>query len=393
MSFEVQERLNIDSTGCKLRHSCRSHTHQSVGNSTAENPRSGERGYVSLMSARGMKLEEKPLKVRVVLLIALTVLACLRSVVVADVIVLKSGQRIEGDVLKVQKETVFVDVGVDVIRIPVDQIQERISQEPVKEDAAKTEAGVFMSADLPERTVKELVSKFGEGVVLIENPDGLGSGFIINDRGYCVTNYHVVEGQTRIAVTIFHRAENGDFERRAIRDVKILALNPHFDLALLEIPAQKDLTLRPVFIADDDSHREGDSVFAIGSPLGLERSVSEGIVSTRNRNMQGIVYIQTTAQINPGNSGGPLFNDKGQVVGVINMKLAFGEGLGFAIPVTYLKHFLRNRDAFAFDRTNPNTGYHYIEPPRRSNPKQPYEVAPLDASAAKSGNYTPRDPK
>ena len=324
-------------------------------------------------------------------LIAVCVIA--NSTVFADVIVLKSGQRIEGDVLKVQKETVFVDVGVDVIRIPVDQIQERISQEPVKEDAAKTEAGVFMSADLPERTVKELVSKFGEGVVLIENPDGLGSGFIINDRGYCVTNYHVVEGQTRIAVTIFHRAENGDFERRAIRDVKILALNPHFDLALLEIPAQKDLTLRPVFIADDDSHREGDSVFAIGSPLGLERSVSEGIVSTRNRNMEGIVYIQTTAQINPGNSGGPLFNDKGQVVGVINMKLAFGEGLGFAIPVTYLKHFLRNRDAFAFDRTNPNTGYHYIEPPGRSNPKQPYEVAPLDASAAKSGNYTPRDPK
>ena len=326
------------------------------------------------------------MKVRAAILSAVTVLASLHSVGIADVIVLKSGQRIEGDVLKVQKDTVFVDVGVDVIRIPVDQIQERISQEPVKEDAARTEAGVFMSADLPERTVKELVGKFGEGVVLIENPDGLGSGFIINDRGYCVTNFHVVEGQTRIAVTIFHRAENGDFERRAIRDVKILALNPHFDLALLEIPAQKDLTFRPVFIAEDDSQREGDSVFAIGSPLGLERSVSEGIVSTRNRNMEGIVYIQTTAQINPGNSGGPLFNDKGQVVGVINMKLTFGEGLGFAIPVTYLKHFLRNRDAFAFDRTNPNTGYHYMEPPKRSNPKQPYEVAPLDASAETSGN-------
>ena len=333
-----------------------------------------------------MRIQEKPLKVRAAILSAVTVLASLHSVGIADVIVLKSGQRIEGDVLKVQKDTVFVDVGVDVIRIPVDQIQERISQEPVKEDAARTEAGVFMSADLPERTVKELVGKFGEGVVLIENPDGLGSGFIINDRGYCVTNFHVVEGQTRIAVTIFHRAENGDFERRAIRDVKILALNPHFDLALLEIPAQKDLAFRPVFIAEDDSQREGDSVFAIGSPLGLERSVSEGIVSTRNRNMEGIVYIQTTAQINPGNSGGPLFNDKGQVVGVINMKLTFGEGLGFAIPVTYLKHFLRNRDAFAFDRTNPNTGYHYMEPPKRSNPKQPYEVAPLDASAETSGN-------
>ena len=292
----------------------------------------------------------------------------------ADIIVMKSGQRIEGEVLKVQKDTVFVDVGVDVIRIPVAQIQERINQEPAKEVVKSTDSGVFMTADLPERTVKELVTKFGEGVVLIETPDGLGSGFIINDRGYCVTNYHVVETQTRVAVTIFHRSDNGDFERRSIRDVRILALNPHFDFALLEIPKQDDLQFSPVYIADDDSHREGDAVFAIGSPLGLERSVSEGIVSTRNRNMNGIVYIQTTAQINPGNSGGPLFNDKGQVVGVINMKLSFGEGLGFAIPVSYLKHFLRNRDAFAFDRTNPNTGYHYLQPPRRTNLKQPYEA-------------------
>jgi serine protease Do len=299
----------------------------------------------------------------------------------ADVIVLKSGQRIEGEVLKVQQDAVFVDVGVDVIRVPVDQIAERTSKEPVTEDAAQVEDGIFQTADLPERTVKELVDRFGEGVVLIETPGGLGSGFIINDRGYCVTNYHVVETQTRVAVTIFHRAGNGDFERRAIRDVKILALNPHFDLALLEIPAQKELAFRPVYIAEDDSQREGDSVFAIGSPLGLERSVSEGIISTRSRNMDGVVYIQTTAQINPGNSGGPLFNSHGQVVGVINMKLSFGEGLGFAIPVAYLKHFLRNRDAFAFDRTNPNTGYHYLEPPRRTNPKQPYEQ-PADGTPA-----------
>lgn len=306
--------------------------------------------------------------------IVIVTLGLLSPPALADVIVMKSGQRIEGEVLKVQKDTVFVDIGVDVVKIPVDQIQERIETAAKPAAVKTTDDGVFMSADLPERTVKELVGKYGEGVVLIQNPEGLGSGFIINDRGYCVTNYHVVEGQTRVAVTIFHQGQNGDFERRAIRDVKILALNPYFDLALLEIPAQKDLKFQPVYIADDDSHREGDTVFAIGSPLGLERSVSEGIVASRNRNMDGIVYIQTTAQINPGNSGGPLFNQKGQVVGVINMKLTFGEGLGFAIPVSYLKHFLRNRDAFAFDRTNPNTGYHYLEPPKRTNPRQPYEV-------------------
>ncbi len=291
----------------------------------------------------------------------------------ADVIVLKSGQRVEGEVLKVQKDTLFVDVGVDVIRIPVDQIQERKGAESAEATTAAMVDSLYLSTELPERTVKELVATYGEGVVLIETPGGLGSGFIINSRGYCVTNYHVIEGQTRVAVTIFHRGREGDFERRAIRDVKILALNPHFDLALLEIPAQADMPFRPVALAADDAHREGDAVFAIGSPLGLERSVSEGIVSTRNRNMDGIVYIQTTAQINPGNSGGPLFNERGQVAGVINMKLQFGEGLGFAIPISYLKHFLNNREAFAYDRTNPNTGYHYLQPPRRRNSRPPYE--------------------
>jgi len=292
-----------------------------------------------------------------------------------DAIVLKSGQKIVGQVLKIQPDTVFVDIGIDVIRIPVDQILSRTEENLEEAAAARDEQdqGIFQTADLPERTVMEHVQKFGEGVVRIETPGGLGSGFVINKQGFCVTNYHVVEGETRIGVTIYHRRDNGEFERRSIRDVKILALNPFFDLALLELPKPDDMEFQTVYIADDNSAREGDPVFAIGSPLGLERSVSEGIVSTRNRNMEGIVYIQTTAQINPGNSGGPLFNSRGAVVGVINMKLTFGEGLGFAIPIVYLKHFLNNRDAFAFDRTNPNTGYHYLDPPRRSNMSAPPE--------------------
>ena len=295
----------------------------------------------------------------------------LSASVVADEIVLKSGQKIIGQVLKAQPETVFVDIGVDVIRIPVSQIESRRKDEPTA--AAQTEVtehGIFRMAEMPEQTVKENVIEFGAGVVRIQTPVGLGSGFIINPRGFCVTNFHVVEGQTRVGVTIYNRRNNGEFERRNIRNVKILALNPFFDLALLEIPRQKDMEFQAVFVARDDSVREGDSVFAIGNPLGLERSVSQGIVSTRNRNLEGIVYVQTTAQINPGNSGGPLFNSHGEVVGVINMKLALGEGLGFAIPVAYLRHFLNNRDAFAFDRTNPNTGYHYLEPPRRRNPNR-----------------------
>ena len=292
----------------------------------------------------------------------------------ADLIEMKTGQKVEGEVLKETSDAILVDVGFDILRIPLDKIRTRTKpgdkenpQAGPKENQADVQKNaIYSTAKLPVKSVKELAEEFGEGVVLVQTPGGLGSGFIINDRGFCVTNYHVVEQETRIAVTIYHRAEQGEFTRRRIDDVKILALNPFFDLALLQIPKQKDIDFQPVYLDRDSDYKEGDEVFAIGNPLGLERSVSKGIVSTRNRNFEGVVYIQTTAQINPGNSGGPLFNSRGEVIGVTNMKLTFGEGLGFAIPVVYLKHFLDNRDAFAFDKDNPNTGYRYLEAPQRT---------------------------
>lgn len=118
-------------------------------------------------------------------------------------------------------------------------------------------------------------------------------------------------------------------------------------------------------LGESNELRQGQSVFAIGSPLGLDRTVSQGIVSNRNRPIDGRVFIQTTTEISPGNSGGPLFNLKGEVVGVNNMKVvAMGaEGLAFAIPANVLKFFLENRDAFAFDPRNPNAGFRYNAPP------------------------------
>lgn len=285
----------------------------------------------------------------------------------ADIIELKTGQKLEGDVLKESGGELVIDLGVDIVRVPVSQIKSRQGkgETPKTETPAADRQGVYSTAELPVRTIKELAQRFGEGVVLVQTPSGLGSGFIIDDRGYCVTNYHVVEQETRIAVTIFHKSEGGEFVRRRIDDVAIIALNPFFDLALLQVPAQKDIQFDHVYLARNNDLREGDEVFAIGNPLGLERSVSQGIISTRNRNFNGITFIQTTAEINPGNSGGPLFNLRGEVVGVTNMKLQFSEGLGFAIPIAYVKHFLDNRDAFAFDKNNPNTGFRYLEAPRR----------------------------
>jgi serine protease Do len=117
----------------------------------------------------------------------------------------------------------------------------------------------------------------------------------------------------------------------------------------------------------------GERVFAIGSPLGLERTVTEGILSTKTRPMQGVLYLQTTAQINPGNSGGPLFNLHGEVIGVTNMKIAFGEGLGFAIPAESVRYFLDHRDAFAYSNDNPSNPYRYLEPPGRTRQPSPIE--------------------
>lgn len=294
------------------------------------------------------------------------------SVATAEVVELKSGQKVEGEVLKETDRELYVDVGVDVIRVPLDRIQSR--HESAAETAptdVKTD-DIFTTARLPVKTVKELAEQFGEGVVLVQTPSGLGSGFVINDRGYVVTNYHVVEKETRISVVVFHRTPGGEFEKRKIEDVKLIALNPFFDLALLQLPEQKDFKFTSVFLAEDSAtQKEGDEVFAIGNPLGLERTVSQGIVSTKNRDFEGIVYIQTTTQINPGNSGGPLFDNRGQVVGVTNMGMVGAEGLNFAIPIAYVKHFLKNRDAFAFDQDNPNTGYRYLDAPRRRNPSTP----------------------
>ena len=155
-------------------------------------------------------------------------------------------------------------------------------------------------------------------------------------------------------------------ERKTFKQVRIIALNKFGDLALLHIEDKDAPKFVSVPLGDSDKLSVGDRVFAIGSPLGLERTVTEGILSTKTREIEGELYLQTTAQINPGNSGGPLFNLRGEVVGVTNMKITFGEGLGFAIPVESVKRFLSHRDSFAYDNDNPSAPYRYLQPPSRT---------------------------
>jgi serine protease Do len=288
----------------------------------------------------------------------------------SEVIALKDGHEVTGEVVAEKANALYVDLGFDIVRIPRDQVVHR--GKPGASASAGGSArvvdaepsGFFATDPLRAAPVKELVSRFGEAVISIKTPSGEGSGFIINDDGYAVTNHHVIQGETRIAAVLYQNVANG-LSRRRIENVEIVALNPFVDLALLKLPPQKDLKLSHVVLGSLEDLNAGDGVFAIGNPLGLERSVSQGIVSTRNRNFEGQIYLQTDAAINPGNSGGPLFNLRGEVIGVTNMKATQGDNLGFAIPVNSVKDFLRNREAFSFDKENPNTGYRYLDPPRR----------------------------
>ena len=320
-------------------------------------------------------------------LLALAVLFCLLQPAQAELIQLKDKALVGGKVLAEKRDQLFVDLGFTVIAIPRSQII-KISKEDTLDPNAKDRKPVAKPAPvntsvptaesapdlyqpgkaaLSERSVRELVNQLGEAVVQVRTPGGLGSGFIINEDGYLITNFHVIEGETQISVEVYHLKEE-QLERRIYKQVTIVAMNKFADLALLKIEDKDAPHFARVPLGDSDLLAVGEKVFAIGSPLGLERTVTEGIVSTKTRQLQGELYLQTTAQINPGNSGGPLFNLRGEVVGVTNMKLLFGEGLGFAIPVEGVKYFLKHRDSFNYDNDNPSNPYRYLEPPSR--PKQ-----------------------
>ena len=171
-----------------------------------------------------------------------------------------------------------------------------------------------------------------------EGPGGgrqhsLGSGVILNTNGYIITNYHVVDGADRIRVRI------KDDEPGVLRDAKVIGTDRETDLAVIKIEPPKDRPLSPAKLGDSDKMNQGDWVLAVGSPFGLENSVTAGIVSAIGRNInpgrQFQSFIQTDAAINPGNSGGPLVNMNGEVIG-INTAIftqSFGyQGVGFAMP-------------------------------------------------------------
>ncbi len=173
-----------------------------------------------------------------------------------------------------------------------------------------------------------IIEKAVKSVVTIRTDFSQGTGFIVDEEGYVVTNAHIMEGARAAGIITY----DGN-----LHQVKLIGKNELMDIILLKIETEG--TYEPLELADSNYAQVGEKVIAIGNPLGLQFSVTEGIVSAVHR--EGInkikAYIQTDAALNPGNSGGPLINKQGKVIGINNFKIGGVEGLGFALESNYVK--------------------------------------------------------
>lgn len=159
-----------------------------------------------------------------------------------------------------------------------------------------------------------------------------GSGFIIDDKGYILTSAHVVAGSDQVQVRLF--------DGTLVKGI-LVGMDPLTDIALIKINSQNSTAFIP--FGSSEKIQPGDWVVAIGSPFGLDQTVTVGIVSAKGRSLRRSPYdnfIQIDAAINPGNSGGPLINSNGEVVGINASIIAESQGIGFALPIDLVKQFI-----------------------------------------------------
>lgn len=205
----------------------------------------------------------------------------------------------------------------------------------------ETVEGALTASEAFEKVAPAVVIVSANGVtdysgIIPQQVDGIGSGFIINEEGYILTNYHVIEGAKEVVVTL----SDG-------RDVKAKVVNydQNQDIAMLKLSDNNVKVPAVVQLGDSDALKPGEEVLAIGTPLSKDfnQTVTGGLVSAVNRTVETstgvkLNLIQTDAAINPGNSGGPLINTKGEVVGINTLKISGGaEGIGFSIPINEVK--------------------------------------------------------
>ena len=204
----------------------------------------------------------------------------------------------------------------------------------------------LLPIDIEEQLITNLYERVGPSVVHVASEivtvdfffgpmasEGTGSGFVWDDAGHIVTNYHVIEDASRIEVI---------FSDESQVEAEVVGVDPRNDLAVLRVdPAAT--ALQPLALGAAETIRVGQRAIAIGNPFGLDRTLTTGVVSALGRPLETETgdyifnVIQTDAAINPGNSGGPLLNSRGEVIGINTAIQEGAEGIGFAVPVETLR--------------------------------------------------------
>lgn len=174
-------------------------------------------------------------------------------------------------------------------------------------------------------TLPDIVEAAKRTIVKVHIPSGIGTGVIVDRRGLVITNRHVIGTETYVDIT--------DSADRMVPGQVVLS-DADVDYAFI---LTEPWDIEPLRFCEMASVREGETVVAIGHPLGLQFTVSRGIVSSKSRRYRNIDYLQTDTSINPGNSGGPLLNDRGEIIGINSWIRSDGQNLGFAFPVDYIK--------------------------------------------------------
>jgi len=180
------------------------------------------------------------------------------------------------------------------------------------------------------RTPAEIAARSTPSVVSVRTEQSLGTGFVVSPDGLIATNLHVIAGNSQITVTLS--------DHREFQVVEIWNGDRQRDLVIMRIQAKK---LPVIPLGNSDDIRAGDSIVAIGHPLGLEDTVSNGLVSAVRKLDKGLTVLQISAPIAPGSSGGPIFNDHGEVIGVATAIMLGGQNINFGVPISYLKELLK----------------------------------------------------
>ena len=175
-------------------------------------------------------------------------------------------------------------------------------------------------------SLEDIIQSIKVSILKVQSNAGNGTGFVVSNQGHILTCAHVLVGDRFQVIS-----EHGDR-----RSVEILGKDETCDLAILYADA---LSEPPLTFADPATIAEGQTVYALGHPLGLDFTLSRGIISNRQRVRSGVSLLQTDVSLNPGNSGGPLVNEQGEVIGVANQILEGGQGLGFGIALQHIFAF------------------------------------------------------